>query len=193
MGYTARQLMLAVFLIASLSGCQGERASSPQEKNSRGPASAATGLDGAGQMRISESDRCPVCAMRPHKHPKFASAIELKDGRTFYFCGTGCMIRSYRHPEVFLGTSQAQITKAVARDYFSGDPIDALNAVWVAGSDVIGPMGPALVPLKSAAGAADFRKRHGGKHTFQLAELDDEKWFAITGKPAVPPQRSKSK
>ena len=55
----------------------------------------------------------------------------------------------------------------------------------MAGSDVLGPMGPALVPLKNGDDVAAFRKRHGGKAVFRMKELDDERWEEITGKKAV--------
>lgn len=139
-----------------------------------------------GSMRIGEGDRCPVCAMAVSKHRKFASAIQLKDGTTFYFCGTGCMIRTWLHPEAFLDRPAADLRRAVVRDYFTGEPLDAQDALWVAGSDVVGPMGPALVPLKDEPSLEAFRKRHGGKTTFRLEELDDARWEAITGKKALP-------
>ncbi len=150
-----------------------------------GPQPGKMGLDEAGRMQVSDGDRCPVCAMNVIKHPKFASAIQLKESRTFYFCGTGCMIRSWMHPEVFLGVEKDQLEKPVVKAYFTGKEMDAREAIWAAGSDVIGPMGPALVPLKDEAELETFRQRHGAKATFRLSEMDDEKWQAITGKKAV--------
>jgi nitrous oxide reductase accessory protein NosL len=135
-------------------------------------------------MRIGEADRCPVCAMRPKQHAKFASAIELKDGTTYYFCGTGCMLRTWLHPDAFVGAAREQLKRAVVREYFSGDHVDAAGVVWVTGSDVVGPMGPAIVPLADEQAAETFKKRHGGKATFKLAELDDAKWEQLTGKKA---------
>ena len=105
------------------------------------PQPGRVGLDKAGQMQLSEGDRCPVCAMPVTEHKKFAGAIALQKGRTFYFCGTGCLIRSWLHPEVFLGSKRSTLDKAVVKEYFAGEQIDAKGAIFVAGSDVIGPMG----------------------------------------------------
>ena len=143
-------------------------------------------LDADGRMRVSEGDRCPVCAMEVIRHPKFASAIALKDGRTFYFCGTGCMIRTWLHPEVFLGVSREALDRPAVHDYFTGRVVDARRVTWVAGSDVVGPMGPALVPIAEDSHVEAFQRRHGGDRTFHLNELDDAAWTEITGKPAVP-------
>ena len=135
-------------------------------------------------MQLGVEARCPVCAMTVTEHNKFASAIELTDGSTYYFCGTGCMLRTWLHPEVFLGASRQQLKRAVTRDYFTGASVDAHRAAWVAGSDVVGPMGPAIVPIFGEDQLATFRNRHGGKHTFEFSELSDDLWLKITGKAA---------
>jgi copper chaperone NosL len=152
----------------------------------RCPNSGAKPLDENGRMQISPQDRCPVCAMRVDAHPKFSSAIQLADGTTFYFCGTGCMIRSWLHPEVYLQRPKAELRRSVVQEYFGGRHMDGLSVVWVAGSDVVGPMGRALVPLKDDADLTVFRKRHGGTAVFRLGDLDDQKWQEITGKKALP-------
>ncbi len=187
-----------LFLLTVAVGCPAEQAPPPEPTpaspeasaapTAARPAPAAVGLDEHDALHPGEQDRCPVCAMVPAKRPKSAAAVELKDGTTYYFCGTGCMIRSWRHPEVYLGTTTDQLGRPVVQEYFDGQPIDARSATWVAGSDVIGPMGPALVPLKSPEDAATFEERHGGEHRFALEELTDARWTEITGKPAVPPQ-----
>lgn len=147
------------------------------------------GKDGLGEgsvLRPGPDDRCPVCAMSPARLPRSAAAIELDDGATYYFCANGCMIRSWIHPEEWLEVEREHLHRPVVQEYFDGRPIDAREATWVAGSDVIGPMGPLFVPLASEQDAAVFEERHGGKHRFRLDEMDDARWTAITGKPALP-------
>lgn len=150
-----------------------------------GPAPALKSLDASGQMQISEQDRCPVCGMQISRHVKFASAIQLSDDSSFYFCGTGCMMKAWLHPEIFLDRDKQLLRRAVTPEYFEGHYVDAMAALWVAGSDVVGPMGPALVPLQDEADLETFKTRHGGKITFKLSELDDMKWKEITGKGAT--------
>ncbi len=153
-----------------------------------GPVPGIKPLDTENTMQISAEDRCPVCAMKISEDTKFASAIQLKDGTTYYFCGTGCMIRSWMHPEIFLNTGKENLAMPVVKDYFSGEQRDARTMIWVAGSDVIGRMGPAIVPLKTGADADVFQSRHGGKTRFKLEEMTDEKWETMTGKKAAPKQ-----
>ena len=151
-----------------------------------GPHSGLKPLDESGAMQISSQDRCPVCAMQVSKYEKFACAVQLIDGRTYYFCGTGCMIRSWMHPEIFLGATKEELKRSVVQDYFSGEQVPGRSVYWVAGSDVIGPMGPALVPLKDEQHLDVFKKRHGAKAVFRLSEMTDEKWQQVTGKKAAP-------
>ena len=152
----------------------------------RGPNPGAKPLDEKGRMHISPQDRCPVCAMKVDAHPKFSSAIQLADGTTFYFCGTGCMIRAWLHPEAYLHRPKAKLRRSVVQEYFGGRQMDGLSVIWVAGSDVVGPMGPAVVPLKDEADLTVFRTRHGGAAVFRLGDLDDQKWQEITGKKVLP-------
>jgi nitrous oxide reductase accessory protein NosL len=148
------------------------------------PPAAATGLDADGHMHAGPDDRCPVCAMTV-ADKKLGSAVELADGRTWYTCGTGCLLKCWRNPEFYLGAGEQPVRRAVTRDFFTGEALDAAAAVWVAGSDVVGPMGPMIVPLANAEDAARFRERHGGTLEFRLEELDDALWERITGRQAA--------
>jgi nitrous oxide reductase accessory protein NosL len=150
-----------------------------------GPQPGLTPLDERGAMQISSQDRCPVCAMQVSKYKKFACAVQLMNGNTFYFCGSGCMIRSWMHPDIFLGAEKEELKRSVVQDYFTGEQVSGRSVYWVAGSDVIGPMGPALVPLKNEQDLDVFKKRHGAKAVIRLSEMTDEKWQQLTGKKAA--------
>lgn len=147
---------------------------------SAGPLSPATvPLSPDGTMHISSADRCPVCAMRPARYPQSACAIQLSDGRTFYFCETGCMLRSWLYPDIHLGVGVDRLKRVVVREYFSGAHLDGNAATWVAGSDVIGPMGPMIVPLDGEEHVRVFLRRHGGKTIFRLEEMTEDLWRKV--------------
>jgi len=188
-----RPFSLILFLLLSCCFTGGDsmfddlsKSASASEIADSTPRPGAKNVDSKGNMHVSNDDRCPVCAMKVMNYPKFSCAIQLVGGRTYYFCATGCMIRAWLHPEIFLNSPRNDIKLIVVRDYFTGEEFNALTAQWVAGSDVIGPMGPALVPLKDENLVEVFTRRHGGKTVFNLQQLDDEKWRAITGKDAAP-------
>lgn len=169
--------VLAMVLFLFQAACQDSKSPS-----GAGPMPALKGLDAAGRMQIGKEDRCPVCAMPVADHEAFSAAIVLKDGAAFYFCAAGCMMRAWLHPEIHLGREKNALARTVVRDYFSGDFVDGSQVLWVSGSDVVGPMGPALVPLKDSSELAAFRRRHGGKEVFRLGDLNDENWEKLTGK-----------
>lgn len=145
-----------------------------------GPVPALKPLSADGQMTLSESDRCPVCAMFPSRRPQTAAAMTLKNGEIFYYCGNGCLLRTWLRPTVYLGIPQVEIDRLVVRDYFSGNPVDGRAATWVAGSDVMGPMGPAIIALGDASQLDTFKSRHGGTTVFTLDQVDDALWKKIS-------------
>ncbi|MFY9704631.1 MAG: nitrous oxide reductase accessory protein NosL, partial [Desulfobacterales bacterium] len=170
-------LCLAGMLTMLLWGTVSARAAGPEP--GRKP------LDENNRMQISDDDRCPVCGMKVAEHAKFSSAIQLADETTYYFCGTGCMMRAWLHPEIFLATEKEKLQTPLVKDYFTGEEVDGRDVFWVAGSDVIGPMGPALVPVKGEKALEAFKRRHGGKTVFRMDEMNDDKWTAITGRKAA--------
>jgi hypothetical protein len=90
------------------------------------------------------------------------------------------------HPEIFLGAAKEELKRTVVQDYFTGEQVPGGSVYWVAGSDVISPMGPALVPLKNEQHLNVFKKRHGSKTVFRLSEMTDKKWQQLTSKKAAP-------
>ena len=67
-----------------------------------------------------------------------------------------------------------KIVKMYVRDYYSLNWIDAREAWYVAESDVYGPMGHELVPLKSKEDAAEFKQDHQGRVVLRFNEIDWE-------------------
>ena len=161
-------LMVLVFSLAAYAPAQG-----------KGPVAAEKPIAEDGSLRISASDRCPVCGMYPAKRPKSATGMALGDGRCFYFCGNGCLLRTYRRSRHYLGVGDDDIQRMVVMDYFTGAPLDAWEALWVSGSDVVGPMGPALVALNSEQAVNSFQARHGGRLVFRLNQMDEALWQRI--------------
>jgi len=181
-----REFIRRVILLVGIFGFLFLNFSVLADDSKAGPHPGVKPLDESGAMQISNQDRCPVCAMQVSEHKKFACAVQLMNGNTFYFCGSGCMIRSWMHPEIFLGAAKEELKRTIVQDYFTGEQVPGGSVYWVAGSDVIGPMGPALVALKNEQHLNVFKKRHGSKTVFRLSEMTDKKWQQLTGKKAAP-------
>lgn len=143
---------------------------------SAAPARKATpalkGLGPDGEMQVSEADRCPTCGMAVKEHAPLGAALALKDGTTYYFCGTGCFFKAWLHRKEILGAAPDADAVGMVREYMGGKTVNAASVTFVAGSDVVGAMGPAVVAVKPADVKA-FQERHGGSMTFQLRELTD--------------------
>ncbi|MEJ2038247.1 MAG: nitrous oxide reductase accessory protein NosL [Desulfosarcinaceae bacterium] len=170
-------LLLVVGLLGPSSAEDGQRKS--DAGSGRGPRPAQLGLGPDDALRPSPGDHCPVCGMFPARMPRYASALVLQDGRTFYFCSNRCLLQSWRHSRTHLGVPPEAIGQMRVLDYFNGAVVDAHQAWWVAGSDAIGPMGPAVVALTSPKAVEIFRKRHGGSLVFQLHQVDEALWKKI--------------
>jgi copper chaperone NosL len=171
------RISLTLLFFGIFMGClSAGKASLADEAGKGAPHAAVTAPDADGRLLIGPQDRCPVCGMFPVKHPRSAAAIRLTDGRAFYFCSNGCLLRSWYRSVDHLGVRQDKIAAIIVQDYFSGAPLDAKKAWWVAGSDVVGPMGPALVTLAGPEEVKVFKKRHGGRVVFQIDQLDDQLW-----------------
>jgi copper chaperone NosL len=145
----------------------------------KGPVPARRPLTEDCRLQVSLQDRCPVCGMFPAKWPDDAAAMVVGDDLTYYFCSNGCLLRAFRHPAKYLGVDPKKVIRLVVKDYFTGKSLDANDAFWVAGSDALGPMGPALVALSSDQAMRTFMARHGGSLVFRLDKMDEELWQRI--------------
>lgn len=109
-------------------------------------------------------DKCPVCGMFVAKYPDFAASIVFKDGHRVYFDGTKDMFKYYHDMKRYdPRRSPLEVVALYVTDYYALAPIDGMQAIYVTGSDVLGPMGHELIPFSKAAEAAEFKRDHRGK------------------------------
>ena len=124
-------------------------------------------------------DLCPVCGMLVSKYPNWVATIVYKDGHAHFFDGAKDLFKFWHDPAKYAaGHSRDQIERISVTDYYGLTAIDAKDAWYVVGSDVLGPMGHELVPLASAEEAADFVKEHKGVRVLRFDEIE-------TGLPAM--------
>lgn len=115
---------------------------------------------------------CPVCGMFVAKYPEWVAAVVYRDGHAHYFDGAKDLFKFLLDPRRYVpGHRPEDVVSVVVTDYYAVVPIDAHDAVFVIGSDVLGPMGHELVPLGSDAEAAEFRRDHGGSATVRFAQV----------------------
>lgn len=152
-------LTVTLLLALTLSGC------SEQEK-------AEISLD---PVAIHSSDECHVCGMVILEWPgPKAESINKQNGETLKFCSTTDLFAWWLQPEN--KTLQAQIyVHDMARAHWD-DPeddylVEARDAWYVTGTDLIGAMGPTLVSFRERADAEQMVAERGGR-VLSFAEVD---------------------
>jgi len=114
-------------------------------------------------------DRCATCGMFVAKYPSWVATIEYVDGSHHFFDGPKDLFRF----RAGTGAGGLETSEIWVTDYYTTKPIRARDAVFVIGSDVLGPMGAELVPLSSIDHAESFRVDHGGERPLAFDEIDE--------------------
>jgi nitrous oxide reductase accessory protein NosL len=121
------------------------------------------------------TDTCPVCGMFVAKYPEWIATVLYKDGHAHHFDGAKDMFK-YLHdlPRWAPGHEADNISAIGVTEYYGLTRIDARNAWYVIGSDLLGPMGHELIPLASRADAEEFLRDHKGRRILRFDEVTGE-------------------
>lgn len=124
---------------------------------------------------VSKKDRCPVCGMFVYKYPKWVARIEFSDGSSYYYDGAKDMFKHYMDiPKYSPGKQSREIVSISVTDYYSVSLIDGKSAFYVVGSNILGPMGHELIPLKDLKSAQEFAADHKGNKILRFDEITPE-------------------
>jgi nitrous oxide reductase accessory protein NosL len=136
---------------------------------------AATALAADPPPTPGPKDRCGVCGMYVAKYPQWVASLRFSDGTVTFFDGPKDMFRYLLDLATFKpGSTPEQVAAVFVTDYYSTRPIDGRAAFYVAGSDVIGPMGAELVPTADRSHAETLLKDHGGERVVAFGEVTAE-------------------
>lgn len=120
----------------------------------------------------TDKDKCPVCGMFVAKYPDWVGEILFKDGARFFFDGAKDLFKFYFNLKKYApDQTQDDITGIYVTDYYDMELIEAPKAIFVIGSDVYGPMGRELIPLKNNADARQFMNDHRGQQQMGFGEI----------------------
>ncbi len=109
-------------------------------------------------------DTCPVCGMFVAKYPEWVGTVLYKDGHAHHFDGAKDLFKYLLDlPKWAPDHRLEDIISIGVTEYYGLTLIDARQAFYVTGSDVLGPMGHELIPLASRADAEEFSRDHGGR------------------------------
>lgn len=114
-----------------------------------------------------DGDRCAECGMRvAAAPPRWNAGATDAAGTERRFDTPQCLLRWARGP------AGRGARAPWVREYYGQRRIDAEGAFFVQGSDVVGPMGPDLVPLATRAEAERFGAEHHGRRILRFREID---------------------
>ncbi|MBS1160755.1 MAG: putative lipoprotein involved in nitrous oxide reduction [Proteobacteria bacterium] len=117
-------------------------------------------------------DLCPVCGMIVAKYPNWVAVVTWKDGHSHFFDGAKDLFKFLHDLAKYApGHRREDIAGIYVTDFYNLEIIDARRALFVAGSDVLGPMGHEFVPLASQADADDFMKDHKGRRVYGFKQI----------------------
>jgi copper chaperone NosL len=132
---------------------------------------AAAGL-GDEPPEVKKTDRCPVCGMFVHKYPKWVGQIVFKDGSYYFYDGAKDLFKHlFNVPKYTPGKMPEGIKDIYVTDYYEVGLIPAKTALYVIGSDVLGPMGHELLPFKDRESAQEFLEDHKGKSVLSFRDV----------------------
>jgi copper chaperone NosL len=114
-------------------------------------------------MEIPDKAPCGKCGMYPAQYPRWQAQIIFKDGTMTPFDGCKCLYNFLFAMEKFdQKHSRDDVEVAWVKDFNSGAWINAADAYYVVGSNMMGPMGKELIPFADQAAAKEFSGEQGG-------------------------------
>lgn len=117
-------------------------------------------------------DMCPVCGMVVSKYPAWTASVTFRDGHSHFFDGAKDLFKYLLDQSRYAPDHQVRDIAAIGvTEYYGLKRIDARQAWYVVGSDVLGPMGHELIPLASRADAEEFLADHKGRRILRFGEI----------------------
>lgn len=122
-----------------------------------------------------ENDTCPVCGMFVAKYPAWVATVRYQDGHLHHFDGAKDLYKYLLDlPRWAPGHKRENIQTIGVTEYYTLTRIDAEQAWYVVGSDVLGPMGHELIPLETREDAEEFMQDHKGVRILRAQEVSQE-------------------
>ena len=119
-----------------------------------------------------KKDRCPVCGMFAYKYPKWIAGFVLKSGGKYFHCCPKCMLHNLNNvPKYQPGENREQLELIWATEYYTTKKMDARDVLFVVGTNLVGPMGLDLIPVKGRAAANNLKRDYRGDLILTLDQI----------------------
>ncbi len=118
---------------------------------------------------------CPVCGMFVGLYPDWTALVVSEDGSRYFFDGSKDMFKFILDTKKWAPHIKNKnfITFQVT-DYYNLQELDAEKAFYVIGSDILGPMGHELIPLRTKEEALEFLFDHKGERIFKFNDITNQ-------------------
>ncbi|MDR3581435.1 MAG: nitrous oxide reductase accessory protein NosL [Oryzomonas sp.] len=133
---------------------------------------SALSVSAAKNEPVPKDAKCPVCGMFVAKFPDWNASIVYRDGTKIYFDGPKDLFKYYTNPKKYDPTKKrADIAFLGVKDYYTLAVIDGMQAYYVVGSNVNGPMGKELIPFANKGDAKGFEMDHQGRRLIRFQQI----------------------
>jgi nitrous oxide reductase accessory protein NosL len=106
------------------------------------------------------------------RYPDWIATVRYRDGHAHHFDGAKDMFKYLLDLPRWAPDHQLDQVEAIGvTEYYSVQRIEARQAYYVIGSDVLGPMGHELIPLETQADAEEFLKDHGATRILRFDDV----------------------
>jgi len=123
----------------------------------------------------TKKDRCPVCGMYVWRHQKNIAGFIFKDGKYVFFCSVKCMFHAYHNFKKYFPHRNINDLKLIwVTEYYTTKKMNAKNLYYVIGTDIIGPMGYMIVPVKGKKAAETLLRDHHGSKILTFDEVTEK-------------------
>jgi len=134
--------------------------------------SALRAADPAQSVPPGPKEKCPVCGMFVAPYPQWTAEIVFADGTHAVFDGPKDLFKFSLDVGKYLhGKSAQDIAGVFVTEYYSTELMSAKGLFFVAGSDVMGPMGAELVPVRGENEAQTFMRDHSGRKLLKFGDI----------------------
>ncbi len=123
---------------------------------------------------VPKGEKCPVCGMFVYKYPRWVAVLDVTvndQHKKLYFDGVKDLVKFYHDPQKWENFEKITIQDIMVTDYYRQTALDGKNALYVIGSDILGPMGHELIPFDSKAQANVFLNDHSGTQIVKFDEI----------------------
>jgi len=116
-------------------------------------------------IELTREHACAVCGMIIVDFPGARAQVHYINGEIDHFCSTLDMFLFYLQPDRPANIAAVLVNDMGENehDHPEGHWIEAQNAHYVYGGDIMGPMGEALVPFLDLKEAEVYVAEHGGR------------------------------